>query len=286
VLGDGDLIEPERPQSPRQDHDAGDDRRRRSGCRPGSGPARRAARGELGEHPLDRAPARARAHGLLGSYGTSPRSIAPGRWACGTAIPPPDRGLGGPRLDQARTSRRVLRAPPRSADHWRYALAVLTQPLQRGVEGDLVFAADDQLGRAAADVDHQRRPAAPPPSSPQIGEPRSSSPSSTRAVSANAPQLGDEGAAVLGVPHRARRDRSTRSTRAPDRLEVAADRRARVLDRFRASRPERSTPRPVASRAAARPGAPPPSTSATAAREFVPRRSPRTASDPPPSAAL
>ena len=29
--------------------------------------------------------------------------------------------------------------------------------LQRGVEGDLVAGADDQLGRAAADVDDQRR---------------------------------------------------------------------------------------------------------------------------------
>ena len=84
--------------------------------------------------------------------------------------------------------------------------------LERGVEVDLRAVADDQLGRAAADVD---RPAsargAAARGGAQVGEARLllavEDPGREREALA---QLGDEGAAVVGVADRAGRDRVDR----------------------------------------------------------------------------
>ena len=84
--------------------------------------------------------------------------------------------------------------------------------LQRGVEGDLLAGADDQLGRAAADVDHQGRLGGRLlRGGAEVGEPRLllavEDPGREREPLA---QLGDEGAAVGGVADGAGRDRVDR----------------------------------------------------------------------------
>ena len=129
------------------------------------------------------------------------------------------------------------------------ALAVADDAgLQRGVEGDLVAGADDQLGRAAADVDDQGRLGRGLlRGGAEVGEPRLllavEDPGREREALA---QLGDEGAAVLGVADGAGRDRVDRL--GPELL--AEWRRTRRSPRRPSSiasaesRPERSTPRP------------------------------------------
>ena len=116
------------------------------------------------------------------------------------------------------------------------ALAVADDAgLQRGVEGDLLAGADDQLGRAAADVDHQRRHAGRVlAGGAEVGEARLflAVEDAGREGEALA-QLGDEGAAVGGVAHGAGRDRVDvlDPGLAADR-DVVGDRRAGRLDRL------------------------------------------------------
>ena len=127
--------------------------------------------------------------------------VGGGRAACrrsGLLDRPPD--VGGQRLEVDRGGRV-------GGD---VALGVADDPgLERGVEADLGSGADDQLGRAAADVDHQRRLARRLlRGGAEVGEPRlllaAEHPRREREALA---QLGDEGVAVGGVAHRAGRDR-------------------------------------------------------------------------------
>ncbi len=108
--------------------------------------------------------------------------------------------------------------------------------LQRGVEGDLLSPADDQLGRAAADVDDQRRPLGGVlGGGAEVGEVRlfGAVEDASGEVEALA-QLGDEGAAVAGVADGAGGDRVDLSdAEVGDRRQVLADRAAGVLDRLR-----------------------------------------------------
>ena len=103
------------------------------------------------------------------------------------------------------------------------ALAVADDAgLQRGVEGDLLAGADDQLGRAAADVDDQGRLAGRVlGGGAEVGEARLllavEHPGREREALA---QLGDEGAAV--GRRRARRwSRSPRPCSTPRRRQIA-----------------------------------------------------------------
>ena len=116
------------------------------------------------------------------------------------------------------------------------ALAVADDArLQRVMEGDLAAAADDQLGRAAADVDHQcrlgwRRLGG----GTEVGQPRLllavEDPGREREP---LPQLGDEGAAVVGVADRTGRDRVDRlGAELLEDPDVTPDRGTDVLDRL------------------------------------------------------
>ena len=90
------------------------------------------------------------------------------------------------------------------------ALGMADRPgLQRGVEVDLAPAADDQLGRAAADVeDEDRLVAGALRGRPQVGQVGLLLAGQKPGVEVEAlPQLGDEGLAVDGVAHGAGSDR-------------------------------------------------------------------------------
>ncbi len=107
--------------------------------------------------------------------------------------------------------------------------------LQRGVEGDRGAVADDHLGRAAADVDHQRRDCRRLlDGGAAVGEARLLlAVEDAGGEGETLAQLGDEGAAVGGVAHGAGRDRLDLldACLAADR-DVVADRLARGLDRL------------------------------------------------------
>ena len=116
------------------------------------------------------------------------------------------------------------------------ALGVADHPgLERGVEGDLLAGPDDQLGRAAADVDDQSRAGRGPfGGRAPVGEVRLlvAVEDLGRKVEALA-QLGDEGAAVGGVADGARRDRRDRPrSQLLVARDVVGDRLADVLDRL------------------------------------------------------
>ena len=108
--------------------------------------------------------------------------------------------------------------------------------LKRGVEDDLAPRADDELGRAAADVDHQGAidAAGRPADGAAVGEPRLLGAVEDPGVEREAlAKLGDEGARVVGVAHGAGGDRGHHV--GPQRLvdrDVLADRVADVLDRL------------------------------------------------------
>ena len=126
------------------------------------------------------------------------------------------------------------------AGAWRVAadvaLGVADDPgLERVVEGDLAAGADDQLGRAAADVDDQGRLGGQ-----SLGGGAEVGGAGLLLAVEDAgrerealAQLGDEGAAVAGVADGAGRDRVDRlGTQLLDDADVVADRRADVLDRL------------------------------------------------------
>ncbi len=95
--------------------------------------------------------------------------------------------------------------------------------------------ADDQLGRAAADVDHQCRPGGGVlGGGAEVGQPRLFGAVEDAGREREAlTQLGDEGRAVAGVADGAGGDRvDGPDAELPDRRHVLADRRAGVLDRL------------------------------------------------------
>ena len=107
--------------------------------------------------------------------------------------------------------------------------------------------ADDQLGRAAADVDDQRRTRGHVlRGGAEVGEPRLLlAVEDARREREPLPQLGDEGASVAGVPDRAGRDRvDPLRAQLPDHLDVLADRLADRLDRLRGQLPGEIDPAP------------------------------------------
>ena len=276
-----------------QDHHAGDDRRRPVGVQAGDlDPLGERGRGELREHPLDRA------------AGSSDVAVDPrrGRRARAPSRSRPARSGCRRRRSRPARPRRRRRPPPRSA-RARRRRALRARPRSAGRR------------RCGARCGGRRRPAArcgrrsrrrvptissvePPPMSidqrrlrrrllgggAQVGEPRLllavEDPRREREALA---QLGDEGAAV--ARRRGRRwSRSRRPARRPSScrsLDVLADRRAGVLDRLR-----REPPGEVD--AAAQPGhraapldrrapAPPRRRRPAAAPSWCRRRSPRPA---------
>ena len=119
--------------------------------------------------------------------------------------------------------------------------------LQRGVEVDPVPVADDQLGRAAADVDHEHGlDRGPFGGGADVGQPglllAVEDPRREREPLA---QLGDEGVAVVGVADGAGRDRigllDAGGVAGPD---VLGDHPAGLLDRLRGQLPGEVDPAP------------------------------------------
>ena len=106
--------------------------------------------------------------------------------------------------------------------------------LQRGEEAELVLRADDQLGAAAADVDHEAALGrGPAERGSAVGQPGLLAAAEDARVEREAlAQLGGEGARVVGVANGARRDRghSLRSQLLVA-ADVVADRAADVVDR-------------------------------------------------------
>ena len=163
VLGDLDLVEPEGAHRLDQDHDAGDDRRRPVRVQADDlGPLGERRRREPREQPLDRRAARGRGRGpARGRRGRAPSSTAASEVGVpATAIPFVARASG--RSATAASIRERTSAASASSSRGRrgvggdVALGVADDAgLERGVEVDPVAVADDQLGRAAADVDRR-----------------------------------------------------------------------------------------------------------------------------------
>ncbi len=160
-----------------------------------------------------------------------------------TAIPASARGASSvaasisPRRSVASASSSTARGG--SADE--VALGVADDPgLQGAVPLGFAALADDHLGRAAADVDDQRRDLGRVlRSRAQVSEPRlfvaAEHPGREREALA---QLGDEGGPVVGVAHRAGGDRVDRfGAELLHRRDVGIDGRAGRLDRFRRQPP-------------------------------------------------
>ncbi len=160
-----------------------------------------------------------------------------------TAIPASARGASSvaasisPRRSVASASSSTARGG--SADE--VALGVADDPgLQGAVPLGFAALADDHLGRAAADVEDQRRDLGRVlRGRPQISEPRLFVAAEHAGREREAlPQLGDEGGPVLGVPHRAGGDRVDRfGAELLQCRDVRVDGRAGRLDRFRRQPP-------------------------------------------------